>query len=286
MTAYRDVTLEASGLFETCARHTARHTARTLQTIYLCDDCTQRLVHEAFNDRAPVHHGETIQGYCGLCSIRRDVTMRQWFVCGTCWNVVLAYQKSIAATAGVHSWWNKTIASAFAHLRLEETEPMYLSPYARSAKTKKQGAAMLSILDFLVSDLGTTPGTPLFHIEQKTGPGSIQEMSEFQLDVNDYNDIAGAMNNTHFPAYVVHVQIAQEYTFPTRRTVVRGLWWTDLFNLAAHRIRVGTRRGEDKEAIYFAPSAFKAIDTFPDELARENHKVLAAKLAQNPVQLV
>ncbi len=286
MTAYREITPEASGLFETCARHTSRQTARTLQTIYLCDNCTKRLVHEAFNDRPPVYHGETMQGYCGLCSVQGDVTMRQWFVCGICWNVVLAYQKSIAATAGVHDWWGRAIAPHFRHLRLEETEPVYLSPFARSGKTKKQGAQTLSILDFLVSDISGSSPKGLFHIEQKTGPGSILEMSEFQLDVNDFNDIAGAMANTGLPAYVVHVQASQEYNFPTRKTVVRGLWWTDLFTLFAHQKRVSARRGEDKDAIYFEPSAFRSIDTFADELRRENYKDLTLKLAKTPVKLL
>jgi hypothetical protein len=233
-----------------------------------------------------VYHGETIQGYCGLCSIRRDVTMRQWFVCGICWNVVLAYQKSIAASAGVHTWWNESVKPVFPHLRLEETEPVYLSPFARAAKTKKQGAAMLSILDFLVSDARGAQPKPIFHIEQKTGPGSIDEMSEFQLDVNDFNDIAGAMNNTRLPAYVVHVQASQEYTFPTRKTTVRGLWWADLFTMVEHQKRVATRRHEDKDAVYFEPSAFKPIRSFVDELKNENYKKLAAKLAKKPLTLL
>lgn len=286
MTTYRDVTPESSGLFETCARHTARQTARTLQTIYLCDDCTKRLVREAFNDRSPVYHGETIDGYCGLCSVLCDVTMRQWFVCGICWNVILAYQKSIAATAGVHAWWSKSIDPLFPALRLEETEPVYLSSFARASKTKKQGAKILSILDFLVSDASQEKPKPLFHIEQKTGPGSIDEMSEFQLDVNDFNDIAGAMNNTKLPAYVIHVQASQEYRFPTRRTIVHGLWWADLFTMVRHQKRIAARRHEDKDAIYFEPRAFKPIASFPDELRSRNFEKLAAELAKNPLNLL
>ena len=286
MTAYRDVALGSSGLFETCARHTARQTARTLQTIYLCDDCTRRLVGEAFNGRPPVYHGETIQGYCGLCSALRDVTMRQWFVCGICWNVILAYQKSIAATAGVHTWWDESIAPLFPAFHLEETEPVYLSSFARASRTKKQGAKIISILDFLVSDTSQRQPTPLFHIEQKTGPGSIDEMSEFQLDVNDFNDIAGAMNNTKLPAYVIHVQDAQEYRFPTRRTIVRGLWWADLFTLEKHQKRIAARRHEDKDAIYFEPSAFKSIEMFPDELRSRNFEKLTEQLAKHPLKLL
>lgn len=278
--------LASSGLFETCARHTARQTTRMLQAIYLCDDCTMRLVHEAFNNRPPVYHGETIKGYCGLCSIQRDVTMRQWFVCGICWNVVLAYQKSIAATAGLQSWWNQAIKPVFPQLRLEETEPVYLSPFSRKAKTKKQAAQSLSILDFSVLDVSSGQAVPLFHIEQKTGPGSIESMSEFQLDVNDFNDIVGAMNNTRVPAYIVHVQANQEYTFPTWRAVVTGLWWADLFTMYQHKKRVARRRGEDKNAVYFSPAAFKSIDVFTDELKGQGHKTLTDMLRQNPLPLL
>jgi hypothetical protein len=212
--------------------------------------------------------------------------MRQWFVCGICWNVILAHQKSIAATAGLHDWWKRAITPTLPHLRLEETEPVYLSAFARASKTKKQGAETLSILDFSVSDTSRIAPAPLFHIEQKTGPGSIERMSEFQLDVNDFNDIAGAVNNTGLPAYVVHVQATQEYVFPTRRAVVRDLWWSDFFTLMAHKKRVAARRHEDKKAVYFDPSAFKPIDIFIEELKSENYKKVAAKLAKKRITLL
>jgi hypothetical protein len=285
MAPYRDITSEASGLFETCARHTARHTARTVQTIYLCDDCTHRLVKEAFNSRPPVYHGSTIDGYCGLCNVRRDVTTRQWFVCPICWNVVLAYQKSIAASTAVGEWWAQKVLPRLPHLELLETDPVYLSPFLRSGKTKKQAAATLAVLDFRVSDVAKTPAVPLFHIEQKTGPGSIEVMTEFQLDVNDFNDIAGAANHTGLPAYVVHVQAKQEYAFPTRRTVIGGLWWTDILTLQGHQKRIARRRGEDKDAVYYHPTAFKPIDTFVQELENKGWETLKAQLSEQPIKL-
>lgn len=285
MSDYRTTLPASSGLFEACARHTARQTARSLQTIYLCDDCTQRLVAEAFNERPPVYHGESITGFCGLCNAKRHVTMRQWFVCGICWNVVLAYQKSVAASVAVHEWWAQQIKPQFPHLRLEETEPVYLSPFARGKATKKEGAATLSVLDFQVSDDSRKPAVPIFHIEQKTGPGSIQEMSEFQLDVNDFNDIAGATNNTTRPTYVVHVQARKEYSFPTHRTVIGGLWWTDVFTLQSHEKRVAQRRGEDKRAIYYDPAAFQSIESFRDELEAKRYLELAKRLARKRFSL-
>jgi hypothetical protein len=240
-------------------------------------------VREAFNDRAPVFHGEAIAGFCGLCNLHGDVNMRQWFVCGPCWNIVIAYQKSITASTAVREWWEQKIKPAFKTLSLTETEPVYLAPYVRGKTTKLQNAASLEILDFLVTDESVTPAKPLFHIEQKTGPTSIEEMDTFQLDVNDYNDIAGACNFTTTPSYIVHVQAGRHYVFPTRRTTVLGMWWTDIFTLKEHQLRVAQRRNEDKRAISFNPSAFKPIDTFSDELTTKGYQKLAATLATSQI---
>jgi hypothetical protein len=216
----------------------------------------------------------------------QEVTMRQWFVCGPCWSVILAYQKSIAASEAVQAWWGRDIKPIFSNLALEETEPVYLSPYARSGATKMQKAAALSVLDFLVSDVSKDPPVSLFHLEQKTGPGSIEEMTEFQLDVNDYNDIAGATNKTHIPSYIVHVQAGQEYAFPTRKSIILGMWWTDVFSLRTNQKRIASRRGEDKRAIYYKPIAFHPIAAFSDELKSMGYKKLAAKLSTAPIELI
>lgn len=286
MNEYRAITTEESGLYETCARHTARQTCRLVQTAYFCDECTIRLVHQAFNERPPIYHGETVQGYCGLCNRTREVTMRQWFVCGPCWNFILAYQKSIAATAGVHEWWNNKINVEFPNLVLQETEPLVLQPFVHGKLTKMEKAQTLDVLDFLVVDTSTKPPTKLFHIEQKTGPGSIEKMREFQLDVNDFNDIAGAMNSTKIPSYIIHVQIEHEYAPPTRKTKVVNMWWSDIYKIFEKRKRIANRRGEEKRAIYFKPGAFTGMETFAEEIKSEQYTVLANRLAQLPVQLI
>lgn len=286
MTPYREVTTKESGLYETCARHTARHTSRILQMGFFCDPCTKRLVIEAFNNRPPIFHGETVEGFCGLCNLKRAVTMRQWFVCGPCWNVVLAYQKSISASEALRKWWKDKIKPAFKNLELVETEPVILSPYARNATTKKQSAETLSILDFLVSDVSANPAKPLFHIEQKTGPAAVEEMKTFQLDVNDFNDIAGAINYTDLPSYIVHVQARREYFLPTSKTVISGIWWTDILTLQSHQLRIAVRRGEDKRAIYYNPKAFRPIDEFSKELKGSHYKKLGTTLAKKPLLLI
>jgi hypothetical protein len=283
MAAFRDITDKESGLYETCARHTARQTSRLLQSAYYCDECAQRLTGECFNRRAPVYHGDTLKGFCGLCNCLKDVTLRQWFVCGPCWNVVLAYQKSMAATAHLHSWWKDNIAPNMQHLSLIESEPVRLAPYARVGPNKREKAQTLENLDFIVADNALKPAKSIFHIEQKTGPGSIDEIKEFQLDVNDINDIVGAMKHTKIPSYVIHVQAVQEYSLPTKESVVRAMWWTDPYKIKANLKRVGSRADENKKAIFFKPAAFAPISTFLDELKNKGYEKLAAEMNKNPI---
>lgn len=264
---YREVLEPNSEWFEKCARHTSAVTSRTLQHLYLCDPCARRLVHEGLNDRPFLYHGETVRGYCGLCNTETDVTLRQHFICTYCWPVVLSYQKSVVAARAVQDAWAKEVQPRFPTLRLEETEAVRIEPYTRKSKTKKQAAETLEILDFHVfetSEQGRE--SPLFHIELKSGPGSIDEMTEFQLDVNDYDDILGASCQTGLPAYVFHVQIGSEYHPPTREVVPRGVWWTDLCQLRDQIRRIAARRDGEKNAVYFNRAAFKPISTFVDEL--------------------
>jgi hypothetical protein len=46
------------------------------------------------------------------------------------------------------------------------------------------------------------------------------------------------------------------------------------------------RRGEDKRAIYYKPSAFSQIETFPDQIRYMGYQKLAARLAKSPVRFV
>ena len=283
MAPFRDVLNPESEFWEACARHTNRQTARKIQAIYLCDGCAFRLTREAFNDRPPIYHGETLRGYCGLCNENKTVTARFWFACDICWNVVLDYQKSKAACQSVHNYWSHQCATSFPHLALLETDPVYLSPYQRGGKTKRQAAETLDALDFRIDRIGEATA-PLFHIELKSGPGSIEEMSEFQLDINDSNDMIGVANKTGLPVYIFHAQLRHVYAAPTRATSAAGMWWTDIFTLMENRQAVRQRRGEDKQAGYYSPSAFKPIDTFRRELEDEHYTMLRKRLARKPLE--
>lgn len=286
MPPYRDVLDPSSNFYEACARHTSRTTTRALQHLYLCDACTIRLVREAFNDRPPTYHGETVDGFCGLCNVRTNVTLRQWFVCPFCWNVVVAYQKAFVASQAVLNFWAQEIQPRYPTFAIRETEPVYLAPYQQGGRTKKKAAATLDHLDFLVSELREGQQSPAFHVELKAGPGAIETMTEFQLDVNDSNDIVGAVNHTKLPAYIFHVQLEHAYRPPTRRTVAAGMWWTDVVTLESSRTAVRARRGEEKNAGYYATAAFKPISTFHEELATRRFERLREHILADPIQLL
>lgn len=188
-----------------------------------------------------------------------------------------------AASRAVHRYWNDQCAEALPRLTLIETEPVYLSPYQRGGKTKRQTAEGLSVLDFRVEQRGE-PTNSLFHIELKSGPGSIDEMKEFQLDINDSNDIVGAAKNTGLPVYIFHVQLQRVYTAATVATIGGGMWWTDIFTLLENKHAERARRGEDKQAGYYSPLAFKPIASFSQALQEGNYTILRERLASEPLE--
>jgi len=256
-----------------------------MQFLYLCDPCAVRVCKEAMNGRLPIYHGETIEGFCGLCNRLLPVTLRVYFVCPFCWNVLVAYQKSFVACGAVHSYWEQAVAPKMTTLRLTETGMPYLSSYTRGSKSKKTAAAELQFLDFIVEQADGNTFKAQFHIELKAGPGSIDEMSEFQLDINDSNDIIGVVNNTHLPAYIFHAQLLHEYRAPTRRTVPARMWFTDIFTLLSKRRSVKARRGEQKDAGYYSPLAFKPIEEFSALLVNADYKELEKRLAIEKLEM-
>ena len=276
-----DVMAHTDPFWEACARHTSRHTSRTERSIYVCEDCYRRLQREAFNNRPPLYHGDQFKGFCGLCNDQTLVRVRLWFACAPCWSMILSYQKNFAASKAVHEYWDTTVRQALPTLQLLDTDETEVRPYARSKLTKKLAAAELSSLDFLVEE----KANQLFHIELKAGPGAVDEMREFQLDINDSNDIIGVVNNTGLPAYIFHVQLRSVFQPPTRSTEAVNIWWTDLPAFLANRRKIAQRRGEDKQAGYYDPRCFRPIDQFLDELRGRGYEAMSEQLRHNPPQM-
>jgi hypothetical protein len=199
-------------------------------------------------------------------------------------NVVFGYPKSIAASKLVRHKWETIILPHVPELALEEIDAVQLSPFVpgkRNAKQKK------SAIDFLVRDKSLASAPVLFYIELKTGPSSLLDqagMREFQLDVNDYVDIITVMRDEGKPAYVFHAQVTEEYSLPTRRSVGREVWWTDIFSLRSSLKEVRQRRGEDKDAGYYDPKVFRPIEEFPAELSSRGYLRLSQKLKQEGIR--
>jgi hypothetical protein len=227
-----------------------------------------------------------MQGFCGLCNELIDVAFRQWFLCPLCYNVVASYQKAFVSAQAVHEFWTRHVLPAAPDFALTETDTVTVTPFARGARTKRQAAEHLLASDFLISERAGGELVPRFHIELKAGPGSIADMTEFQLDVNDYNDIAGPVVNTGLPAYVFHVQLGLEYFPPTRRSVARNLWWTDIVTLNRHLKRQARRRDEGKAALYFDPKAFRRKEEFPGQVVGRAFEQLRLELLATPPSLI
>lgn len=270
--------------WEKCARHQNKHTTRFVAHLFLCDGCAERLRRECFNDRPPMFEGLAIDGFCALCNRRQMVLLRQWFVCQICLGVVLAYPKTFAASQAVHNFWTTQIVRDFPNLRLEETEIVRLEPFIPGRRTQRRKSESVTFLDFAAFDVGLDDNPLAFHIEMKAGPGSIENMKQFQLDINDSNDVATVCNNSGIPAYIFHVQVGEEHAPPTRHSVARGMWWTDCFRLQEHLQNVKPRRGEeDKHAGYYCPGAFRVMDDFLEELRNRGYLALRERLAREPL---
>ncbi len=195
-------------------------------------------------------------------------------------NVIFGFPKSAAASQFVKQFWAESVTPEFPNLRLEEVEPMQLMPFITGRKSKTEKA----VLDFSVFDDSKDQKSPILFIEMKSGPGSIDDMKQFQLDINDSNAIASACNELCVPGYIFHVQVKQEYFPPTKRCRALNIWWTDCFTFEDHLQKVATRRDEgDKSAGYYSPMAFRTMDAFLVELRKRSYLRLQKKIKKNPL---
>lgn len=275
---FREVLLPESEFWEACARHSNRATTRNISVLFLCDACVEVLTHQCFNGRPPIYHGESFHGYCGLCNRLTTVTLRQWFICPICLNVVLGYPKSVAATQFVRDFWKTEIEVKWPALKLSESDVVQIEPFVPGKRSQKAKAITVEALDFLAQRQKGDSYEAIFHIEMKTGPSSISEMREFQLDVNDFDDIKTVVTKTGLPAYVFHVQVVEDYRLPTRRSVAKGMWWADIVSLRRNLKAVRRRRGEDKDAGYYEPSVFLPLEGFIEEIKMGRYRELAERI--------
>lgn len=123
---------------------------------------------------------------------------------------------------------------------------------------------------------------PAFWIEVKTGPGSLDEIREFQLDCSDCDDIMNAVITSGMPAFIVHCQMGKVPEPPTMRLVGQGVWWTTLTEFARSFKDVRPRRGNERKfAAYYGPDCFHPIETFGGFLSKGGLKREMARLAKS-----
>jgi hypothetical protein len=244
----------------TCARHGQPAGDAGLTSFFLCQSCADEWVNEAFTGAAPEWEGEKVTGYCIACNVRKEVRLRQWFLCAICERVARSIGRSIEAERHVADEWTNSAGSVW---KLRPVDPPRLRRPNSTAGTK------IATLDFLVS----RKGKELVGIELKTGRGEIggtgigTRMGRFQLDVSDCDDIRNAARAAEVVPYVFHAQVIDRAEPPTVRHAATGLWWAGYLSLRTAFLETRQRPRENRPAAYFDVDAFRPIADLASHLA-------------------
>lgn len=246
-------------VYPTCVRHLKPRKDVRLRHFFLCDICAERWSNEAFDGNQPLYVGEALNGYCQLCNVRANgIRMRTWFLCDICCRVAGSIGRNHVAERAILDFWEEVIIPRYPNLILRQNDSSALRP------KRATDLSAVAPIDFLAHD--TASGQDVFGIENKTGRSSIRDMSVFQLDVSDCDTIRNHMTKLQIPAYI-HAQVLEYWHPPTVGFKVIGLWWSDVYTMAAHFKEITTRRDEMRGAAFFNKKAFSPIDTFADALA-------------------
>jgi len=260
-------------VYPTCVRHAKTRKDVRLRHFFLCDGCTKLWTKDAFGGNAPLYVGEKLDGYCLLCNQIKTARLRTWFLCDICHRVAGAIGRNHVAEEAILNFWNADVKPRSPHLEIIRNDISSLRP---RRDTDVSGTAPM---DFLVRDLRT--GKEVFGIENKTGRSSIQDMSQFQLDVSDCDTILNDMSRLSIPAYIIHAQVLEIWQPPTLGNKIMGLWWTDVYKMAEHFKAVKKRADENRGAAYFGKKAFLEIDTFPDAVEGKSGITLVDRFARD-----
>lgn len=244
--------------YPTCVRHAKPRKDVRLRHTFVCDECADKWTDEAFDGSKSLWDGESLTGYCNLCNTKKRVRLRTWFLCDICWRVAGSIGRNHVAESAIVSWWRTQVEKDHPHLVIEQNDASALRP-RRDTDISGEGP-----LDFLVRN--TTTGEVVIGIENKTGRSSIKEMSAFQLDVSDCDAILHHVRELDIPAYLIHAQVLEIWEPPTVGFAAIGLWWTDIYKLAAGFRDVRTRRDEQRGAAYFSKKAFHPIEELSGSL--------------------
>lgn len=241
-----------------CVRHLKERKDVRLRHFFLCDRCCNEWTRTAFDGNKSLYTGEKVTGYCLLCNRRLNtIRLRTWFLCDICDRVARSIGRNHIAEQSIIDYWEEHVSPRFPTLKLIQNDKSVLQPHR--PQVDESGVADI---DFIVRE----KNTDLFTIENKTGRSSIREMSKFQLDISDCDCITHSMTTLGIPAYLIHAQVLETWEPPTMGFRPVGLWWTDVYKMAAHYASTHQRRDESRNAAFFNKKAFHEISTFADAI--------------------
>lgn len=244
--------------YPVCVRHLKPRKDVRLRHYFMCDACAAQWTKDAFAGNASLWNGEQLTGYCHLCNAHKDVRLRTWFLCDICWRVAGSIGRNHVAERAILDWWGQRVEPSHPYLAIEQNDISSLRP-RRDDDVSGEGP-----LDFLIRD--TRTGQVVLGIENKTGRSSIKEMSAFQLDVSDCDSILHHVRALGVPCYLVHAQVLERWEPPTVGFEAVGLWWTDIYRMAAQFRDIRVRRDEQRGAAYFRTVAFEDLDSLTTAL--------------------
>lgn len=235
--------------YPTCVRHAKSRKDVRLRHYFMCDGCAAKWAKEAFDGNASLWDGAETQGYCHLCNEHKTVKLRTWFLCDICWRVAGSIGRNHVAESAIMDWWRENIQAEHPYLVISQNDESSLRP-RRDTDVSGEGP-----LDFLVTDTRTEE--VVLGLENKTGRSAIKEMSAFQLDISDCDSILHHVRELGIPCYLVHAQVLERWEPPTMGFEAIGLWWADIYSMAANFRDVRMRRDEQRGAAYFKKAAFR-----------------------------
>jgi len=242
-----------------CARHSKATKDTRIAGLFFCDECAELFKEKVFEVKDPEFVYAEIQGYCAYCGQDKPVRERFWYLCNICERIVRSYASERAASAFVSAWWEdlQRRSSVLRDVRLDMTDPVKLMSF-RAHKTWKETRKFNP--DFTAFRGSSTD--PLFGVEMKTGRSAIPDMSMFQLDVSDCDDILGWVKPLVLPAFLFHIQVTEDFRPPTSRRAARDGWYIDVFEMEQNFKGTRQRSGENRPAAYFNRKGFHPLQAF------------------------
>jgi hypothetical protein len=251
-----------------CRRENKPRKDTKLYGFFLCKTCYKKFTKVLGN---PDYKGdERLDGYCSYCNRSDEVSRICWFLCDVCNRVVSSFGREKAASRFILDFWKKEVNkhTKWRGTKLKVLDPASLRKYTQGKKTS------FSDPDFINID---NKENPLFFIEMKTGRNSIKDMSQFQLDTSDCDDIMAGAKKYKIPSYLFHLMVREEYKPPTFKHVALGAWWVNTFDMIDAFKNIRMRDKERRNAAFFSRKMFKPIGEFFDHLNNPEFEILTKK---------